>query len=72
MLQVLLCSRGVPTAAGAAPPRALDRSEVAWLASAETGRLVAFGRAEGDGVFNIMVEPSYQSLVLGQIGRAHV
>ncbi|CAM0910654.1 unnamed protein product [Alopecurus aequalis] len=51
--------------------RALEHSEVAWLASAATGRPVAFARAAGDGVFNavvwdVVVEPSCQGLGLGR------
>ena len=51
--------------------RALEHSEVAWLASSATGRPVAFARAAGDGVFNavvwdVVVEPSCQGLGLGR------
>uniref|UniRef100_A0A453S3N6 aralkylamine N-acetyltransferase n=1 Tax=Aegilops tauschii subsp. strangulata TaxID=200361 RepID=A0A453S3N6_AEGTS len=51
--------------------RALEHSEVAWLASEATGRPVAFARAAGDGVFNavvwdVVVEPSCQGLGLGR------
>lgn len=52
--------------------RALEHSEVVWLAAAgEERRPVAFARAAGDGVFNavvwdVVVEPSCQGLGLGR------
>uniref|UniRef100_A0ACD6AFK8 Uncharacterized protein n=1 Tax=Avena sativa TaxID=4498 RepID=A0ACD6AFK8_AVESA len=62
---------GFPQRQGERLRRALEHSEVAWLASAATGRPVAFARAAGDGVFNavvwdVVVEPSCQGLGLGR------
>ncbi|KQJ94756.1 serotonin N-acetyltransferase 2, chloroplastic [Brachypodium distachyon] len=62
---------GFPRRQEARLRRALAHSEVAWVASAATGRPLAFARAAGDGVFNavvwdVVVEPSCQGLGLGR------